>query len=577
MRKVFAILRIRTGASFVKKRVIAILICLSCIAGLSACGKEAGLEESPDTDSWMLLVENDDLVLYNTETEAEFVIDTEFYQNGNDDASISAVSLSTLIKFTEDGRYFCYFSESGSACQLKAYDWTALCNDPGNTAPLLVVGNANPEAYQLAKDSIGYFNGQELHWYSFDLDTDWTLCDTFDIENCLFYIAEDGQTMLVSAYDEYDNPETSLFKIRTAAELHEDSYSGVLQTYTTDLSEIVILADSETCVDLITSESDGKAAQTTLLTLDEACSQGYDMDSLVVQYADARTICLNSGLGWQDGTWVSMPGSICNTDRFTHKRADHTYYGSYYSEIEASNHPIFGYYYDDGTRYVFSDSLTPFQSAASGDTFYASYDSQHSILYTISGSPKKGGAMYANTVSNGSITNETMVSSNAKFSVFDQTSGTLFYYEPEDAEANRYTYTLYCITNGDTANPQKLLNGAGCPVNDYRFHEGALQFEDNTGRILCWTEVDDDACSGAMYLLNASGTAAAAKICDQASYQSWGSLGDHIYLIQTGSGGNAGTLCVYDGNSVTECKDGVQAVITPNNHCTKALGYAYLF
>ena len=165
-----------------------------------------------------------------------------------------------------------------------------------------------------------------------------------------------------------------------------------------------------------------------------------------------------------------------------------------------------------------------------------------------------------------------MVSGNPKFSVCDQASGTLFYYEPENADANRYT--LCCITNGDTANPQKLLNGAGCPVTDYRFREGALQFEDNTGRILCWTEVDDDSCSGAMYLLNASGTATATKICDKVSYQSWGSLGDHIYLIQTSSDGNAGTLCVYDGSSVTECKDGVQAVITPNNHCTKSLGYA---
>lgn len=558
------------------QRISYILMLAVILSTFAACGNpQATGDTIGSSDSMLLLVKNNALILYDTETSEEYVIDAAY----TDDNTLAS-ALCTRAQFSDDGEYVIYFSKPDDRYQLNIFDWADACVNPEDAVPTTIDYDVSLDNFQIAGDSIGYVSRSMLKWYSLEEQYG---REIGYLEGGEFYISETGELMLVHAYGKNEDSIT-LFTFGAALGEYEiESGSDVsLLSYTTDLSEIVTWNDSE----LYLTKCDGATIIGSETLLSQETLNEWGLNSPAIPLADANTVCARpysadapTTLLLQDGEIFPLNGQvqIYSTDKFrSENRSANRHYGSLYHELLNSDAPIIGFYCDDteSTEYIFTDDLTPFQTSLDGNFTDATYDPTHNILYWCAGSPKKGYSMYAYSIQNNRIVDETLISDKCKpyTMTFDSNSGTLFYFEKEnDTDTG---YTLHCILDGSISAPHQILSNVGSPLSQHTLTaNGALQFEDGTGRVFCWTDVDEDLNTGTMYEIEIGKTPVTAKIGEHTSYMTYGTGADGLYYIGSYFQPYGGTLYRADGNSVTEVLPNVQGIIPTHTHHSNYSGF----
>lgn len=525
-----------------KKTIITILLIgmlCSSLCGCGTTGEQTDTVSKQSDSNMLLLIENNDLILYNQDDGSEYVIDDEYILG-----DASADLLSTRAYFSEDGDTLIYYSNPGDYYRLNILDWNTICKDPENIVPLLAVDRVELDGLQITSTSIGYVTNGNLHWYMINENCENNL-GAFDYLNDYYYISEDGNSILIQ-----NDTEIALCAYDDMA-LHEayQAKDVFVQAHSADLTEIVLATglDREfhvTGTSLL--EYDGWQATSSTLTEEDEISWG------VATVHDTR---------------------LLSTDRFGTSRTDSSSFFSY--KVTDPTHPVVGYSWNESEEVVelFTNGLVAFQTKLSGNFGEQIFDPIHNLFYFIAGSPKKGWFLYAYSIEKNLIVEETQISDQIRTIAFDPASGTLFFYETEEDD----TYTLHCILDGNVLDPKKIIENAGYPFSQSVYTgNGALQFDESTGRIFCWTDndyVDSVQHTGTIYEIVVDTDVNVEHIADQTNLISWGIQGSDLYYIGDCSDTFVGTLYRYDGKTKTAIKSGVQGIITASEHYAYYPGY----
>lgn len=509
------------------RRSISMIFLLGILCFMfEGCGAETMAGTSRDVDKSILLVENNDLILYNLGDETQYVIDDTYA-----DGDISADLLSNHAYFSEDGYILAYYSQPGDTYQLNIVDWNEVCKNPENIEPLCIAENAELKFFQMTSSSIGYVADGKCFWYIVD-EAQLEEIGIFDVANDYYAISDDGRSILI-----------------------ENAEGLQLYTYAEEKQLHKVYQNEETKLHHLTSDF------SRILVSDQMWEQYWFLEYNGWQVS-------NEELTEEDRLSWGIEQGVDSTDYIgAQLRTDGSDYTS--SRILNPDSPIVGRTKTEeaGVIQLFTDGLVPFdtslqQLVGGGQT----YDKTHSVFYVVDVSPKQGNKLYAYQLDKSLVVKETLVAERIKsWPIYDPGSGTVFYYELEEDE----TRTLCCVVDGDVEHPQRIIENAGFPVGQWKCIEsGALQFDEGTGRVFCWLDRGEENIQhiGAMYEIKMNGTPTAECIADNTSVLSWGIQNGKLYYIGDYSDMGAGDLYVSNGTDVSIVKNDIQAVIVRSKH-----------
>lgn len=524
-----------------KKVVVSILLLGILCSSLCGCGTTSDRTNTVSTqsnDDMLLLIQNNDLILFNQDEGTEYVIDDEYILG-----DASADLLSTRAYFSEDGNTLIYYSNPGDYYRLNILDWNEACANPENIVPVRAFDRVELDEFQITSESIGYVSYGNLHWYMISENENYEL-GTFDCLHDEYYISEDGNSILV------DSDDTIHLYAYDDASLHEayQEADRFVYAYTADLTQIVL----GTFLDF-----DFNVAGTSLLEYD-----GWQ--------ATNNTLTDEQEISW--GLATVYDTQLNSTSEYGRSRTD--FCGSSNKVIDPT-YPVIGWSWNESEEVteLFANGLVAFQTNLYGNFRNKVFDPIHNLFYIDAGNPKKGFYLYVYSIEKNLIVEEIQISDQIQTMTFDPATGTLFFYEEEEDD----TYTLYCILDGNVLTPKKIIENAGYPFSQSGYtYNGALQFDEQTGRIFCWTDGPYDGGTqhtGAMYEITVDNDVTLEHIADQANLISWGIQGNDLYYIGDCSETFAGTLYRYDGETKTALKSGVQGIITNTEHYAYFPGY----
>lgn len=191
------------------------------------------------------------------------------------------------------------------------------------------------------------------------------------------------------------------------------------------------------------------------------------------------------------------------------------------------------------------------------------WDSDRSIAYVLYQVEEDAQVfdLYAYPLKADSITDEILIARGCGGSIcYHAGSQTLFYYE--DYDAKRSCGTLCAIVAG--GEPKRLVKNAYAPVESYTPLACGLQFDDKTPYALCWADVEDGM--GSLYALDLNAAESVIALGNRVCLTGWTVYEEDILFVGDIDRNKGGTLYRFDGTQTTPQREGVMGVAGASSH-----------